>query len=363
MTASFAVINAWGTPTPFGVSRSPLEVAAAAAGALTRHTDIERLQDAVATMVTAQAGTEAACFCHCAAAGVTLAVAAALTGTDAVRIAALPDVADENVVAIQTEHQVNYGHPITQAIRLAGAKVLVLDGTVEQRIQQLADHRAAGTLAAVVAVSSTLVKTPAPIGLVALAKRARDAGVPFIVDAAAQDWRLNDPTWFNGIDIAIFSAQKYLAAPTCGILTGSAAHIAAARANLGGIGRGMKPTKEALAGVAAALPMRAALLLSDVRDANMARAHHLIASCGDLPYRFDTLESADYGPYPRIALTCSNAREATMLADALRQHEPSIVVGRHALSQGVVTLELTHVTDEEAQTIVAALHGSTASRA
>lgn len=356
MTASFAVINAWGTPTPFGVSRSPSEVAAAAAEALTRHTDIERVHDAVAALVTAQAGTEAACFCHCAAAGVTLAVAAALTGSDAGRIAALPDVAGANVIAIQAEHQVNYGHPITQAIRLAGARVLVLDGTVEQRLRQLADHGAAGTLAAVVGVSSTLVKKPAPIAIAALAGHAREARVPFIVDAAAQDWRLSDRDWFDGIDIAIFSAQKYLAAPTCGVLTGKASHIAAARANLGGIGRGMKPTKEALAGVAAALQVRSALSLWDVREANLARTHRLIAACDDLPYRFDLLDRADYGPYPRVALTCRNAQAAASLADALRQHQPSIVVGRHALANGIVTLELTHVTEDEMDTIIEALH-------
>jgi len=356
MTASFAVINAWGTPTPFGVSRSPQEVATAAADALTQHTDIERLQDAVAALVTAQAGTEAACFCHCAAAGVTLAVAAALTGVEPSRIAALPDVSGPNIVAIQAEHQVNYGHPITQAIRLAGARVLVLDGTIEQRTRQLDEHRAAGTLAAVVAVSSTLVKNPAPIGLGALAELARDAAVPFIVDAAAQDWRLGDAAWFDGIDIAIFSAQKYLAAPTCGVLTGRAQVIAAARANLSGIGRGMKPTKEALAGVAAALQLRAGVSLSDVRSANVARAQRLIAACSTLPYRFEVLDGADFGPYPRIALACRDTGQATALADALRQYQPSIVVGRHALSSGIVTLELTHVSEDEAETLVEALH-------
>ena len=79
--------------------------------------------------------------------------------------------------------------------------------------------------------------------------------VPVILDAAAQDLRLPELI-ASGADLILISAQKYLHAPTAGIVLGSRPLVEALAAQHGGIGRGMKPTKEGILGVLAAVELR-----------------------------------------------------------------------------------------------------------
>src|SRR5262245_34847835 len=85
-----AVINAAGSYTPLGVSRSSGGVAQAAAEALGQFFIIDELQDALSAAICRFTGAEAGAAVHCVAAGITLSVAAAMTGLDPARIAALP---------------------------------------------------------------------------------------------------------------------------------------------------------------------------------------------------------------------------------------------------------------------------------
>ena len=117
------VINAAGTFTPVGVSRSSEAVARTTAEALGEFLVIEELQAAADRALARHTGAEAGAVTHCVAAGITQAIAAAMTGSDPERVAALPDtngMADR--VVIPAGHAVDYGHPILTDIRLAGAR-------------------------------------------------------------------------------------------------------------------------------------------------------------------------------------------------------------------------------------------------
>lgn len=70
------VINAAGTFTPLGVSRSSTRVAAAAAAALSQFVVIDELQDRAGRALARATRAEAGAVVHCAAAGITLSVAA-----------------------------------------------------------------------------------------------------------------------------------------------------------------------------------------------------------------------------------------------------------------------------------------------
>src|SRR5690606_31560731 len=85
------VINAAGAFTPVGVSRSSEAVARATAAALGDFFVIEELQAAVDRALARHAGAEAGTVTHCAAAGITQAIAATMAGNDPERVAALPD--------------------------------------------------------------------------------------------------------------------------------------------------------------------------------------------------------------------------------------------------------------------------------
>ena len=224
------VINAWGTATPYGVSRSDEAVAAAVAQMLGRYVVMEELQALAGERIARWSGAPAACVTHCTAAGVTLAVAACMAGSDVARIARLPDATGmAHRVVLLAGHQVNYGQPIVQAVRLAGAMPVVCTDLDEAR----AAARLPGT-AAVLAVESHLAPGSGAATTAALAQVARAAGVPLILDAAAQDLRVSELVT-GGADLVLVSAQKYLRAPTAGLVMGRADLVAAVQAQQGAI--------------------------------------------------------------------------------------------------------------------------------
>ncbi|CAM5330787.1 hypothetical protein SALBM135S_00024 [Streptomyces alboniger] len=91
---------------------------------------MDELQEAADRALARFTGAEAkGTVVHCTASAITLAVAAAMTGESPERVEALPDTTGmPGAVVLPTGHAVNYGHPIVQAVRLAGA-VPVLVGT------------------------------------------------------------------------------------------------------------------------------------------------------------------------------------------------------------------------------------------
>lgn len=274
-------INAWGTPTPYGVSRSSLAVAKAAADALQAHCNMAELQEGVASEVSALSEAPAASFCHCSAAGILISVAAALTNGRLEIARELPRRHEDGVTAINVEHCVDYGHSILQVIRTTGSLAEVLTGTREERLTKLTDLGQAGALKAVLWVESLLAPSAPPLDCSELATAAHQFDAWLIVGAAAKDWKLADPEFVKAADLTIFSAQKYLAAPTCGIVAGTKLAIDAFNANLKCIGRPMKPTKDALMGVLAALRERDWRALDAERERNMRRAEQFRqVSCG-----------------------------------------------------------------------------------
>lgn len=349
-------INAWGTPTPYGVSHSSATVVRAVSEALRRHVDMHDLAAWAEAAVCEVSGAQAACFCHCGAAGLVIASAAAVTGDDPAAAAALPRVTGAPVIAIQHEHTVDYGQPIVQALALSGATVHVLQGVAAGRRAQLEALAGEGRLRAVVFVESQLVKAPAALAREDCASLAQAAGALLIVDAAAQDWRLQDRAFIASADLTIFSAQKYLAAPTCGIVVGRAAAVAACKRNLAGIGRPMKPTKEGLAGTIAALRERDWAGLPQVRTQNLARAERFAVQVqATTGWPVQVLAGQSQGPYPRILVDLGDAGAALRSIDALKREDPPVVVGTSRAGDGLLAIELTHVNAAEEALLLDAL--------
>ena len=82
--------------------------------------------------IAAAFGCEAGCVTAGSAAGIAIAVAAAMTGCDLNKIAQLPDPSGmKRRVAMQRGHDANFGTLVSQMIRLTGAAVDML-GTAER---------------------------------------------------------------------------------------------------------------------------------------------------------------------------------------------------------------------------------------
>jgi len=186
---------------------------------------------------------------------------------------------------------------------------------------------------------------------------AHGRGVPVIVDAAGEThWTA---CLDAGADLVLVSAQKELGGPTAGIVAGRRDLVAAAALQERGIGRAMKPTKEAVLGLLAALdgwisrPTDEALLRRTLR-----RLRRLPGVSADpVADRFGK-------PVTRLRLTIDpvlSGVTARDLAATLKRHDPPIHTGEHALDAGILSLDLRWATRRELETaltaIAAALNG------
>jgi uncharacterized pyridoxal phosphate-dependent enzyme len=340
------VINAWGTPTPYGVSRSDAAVAQAVAQMLQRHVFMSELQEAVGRALVAWTGAEAACVTHCTASAITLSVAACMAGQDASRIAQLPDSQGlPRKVFMLASHQVHYGQAIHQAVRLAGAQPVLADA-----VDALQRAPRDGGVACVLAVESQLASGSGAQQTAQLLALARHMGVPLVLDAAAQDWRAAELV-ASGADLVLLSAQKHLRSPTAGLVLGRAALVAAVDAQHSGIGRAMKPTKEALAGILAALECRAGLSLADWQAAQRHKVDFVAQAASGWPGVRVQREADPLGSgFDRLWLAVDPevcAADATGLVQRLRASNPVIAVAPHRVAQGLIGLEFSGVDDDE----------------
>lgn len=352
------IINAAGTFTPLGVSRSSARVAAATAEALSQFVVIDELQDRAGRALARATGAESGAVVHCAAAGITLSVAAAMTGASPEKAAALPDtrgLAAEAV--IPAGHVVDYGHSILQDIGLAGATPVVAGAGDRCTLGDIDGALAGPEVACLVLVSSRLTRGTS-VDLAAAVEAARRRGVPAIIDGAAQDLRARALV-ATGADLVILSAQKYLAAPTAGLVVGRAGAVAALRAQERGIGRAMKPTKEAMAGVLAALEEREALDLAAWSTAQHDKVARFVARAGRLPgLRAEAVSDPTGLPFPRAEAkvdAVSAGIDAAGLAAALAQGSPSIRVMTHGLARGRLIFELVPLSEAEIEIVLARL--------
>jgi uncharacterized pyridoxal phosphate-dependent enzyme len=349
------VINAAGSFTPLGVSRSSAGVAHATGEALAQFFVIDQLQDALSTALSRFAGVEAGAAVHCVAAGITLSIAAVMTGLDPSRIAALPDSRGMPTrVVLPAGHAVNYGHPIEQDIRLAGATPILAGSVTQCSTHDLRTTLADPDTACLLLVSSRLVRGQL-IDLRQAVAEAHLRGVPAIIDGAAQDMRIGE-LLATGADIVLVSAHKYLASPTAGLVLGRRQLVDAVRAQQKGIGRAMKPSKEAIVGVLAAIEERERLDLTQWRKVEDYKVSTFVARAGRIKGVVARAEVDPAGmPFSRACLCIDKDRcrlDANGVVNALKSGSPSIWVMEHRLADAELVLELVQLGENELETIL-----------
>ncbi|MBY3537188.1 aminotransferase class V-fold PLP-dependent enzyme [Rhizobium laguerreae] len=245
------VINVSGTMTSLGASIVVPEAISAMASILPHFVEINDLQRKASAVIARLTGGEAGFITASCSAGISLAVAGAITGNNLLAIERLPDVVPEkNEVLVQMGHVVSYGAPIDQAIRLAGGKVVLVGQATSTHRFHMENAITDKTAAAVYVVSHHVVDYGL-LNLKEFVEIAHAKGVPVIVDAASEyDLRI---FLEQGADIALYSGHKFLGGPTSGIVAGRKELVRHAFLQNMGIGRGMKVGKESIFGVMAAL--------------------------------------------------------------------------------------------------------------
>lgn len=245
------VINVSGTMTALGASIVVPDAVEAVSAVLAEFVEMGDLYRRASAVIADLTGAEAGFVTASCSAGITLSVAACMTGPDLAAIERLPDTTGlKNEVLIQSGHMVSYGAPVEQAIRLAGAKVVPVGQATSAHAYQLAGAITERTAAAVYVVSHHVVDY-GQIPLKVFCDVCHARGVPVIVDAASE----YDLTGFlaDGADLALYSGHKFLGGPTSGIVAGKKAMVRDTYLQNRGIGRGMKVGKEGIVGALAAL--------------------------------------------------------------------------------------------------------------
>lgn len=350
------LINVSGTMTSLGASRAGPGVIAAVSDILGRFVAIDDLQAEASAVIARMTGAEAGYVTSSSASGMTLAVAAAMTGPDLARIERLPDSEGlKNEVVIQAGHLINYGAPVAQAIRIAGAKVVAAGTAANVETFHIEDAITGRTAAALFVVSHHVVQE-GQTGLAEFIAIARAKGVPVIVDMASE-YDLEGP-FRLGADIAIWSAHKFLGGPTAGIVAGSKDLIRAAYLQNRGIGRHMKAGKEAVVGAIAALDAwtkRDHAAARRREEAIIASWQKALASVKGLMLAIHH----DWTGNPIDRLQVTVTREAGLhaweLADRLSARDPSVRVRDDLIEHGHFFLDPCNVTEAEAREASAAI--------
>ncbi|HEV2121498.1 MAG TPA: aminotransferase class V-fold PLP-dependent enzyme, partial [Chloroflexota bacterium] len=259
------VINAEGTKTYLGGSIMPSEVLEAmhqAAGWFVELPELHRgAGERIAALIGSPQIEDAAIVCG-AAAGLAIATAACLAGTDPKKIRALPhldwpDAKDQ--VVIPKTHVTGFA----QSYRLAGPRLVEIGGAEGPTPQEVADAISERTVAVTLCGGELPgnVRFPSRASLAEIVQIAHARGVPVIVDAAAELPPPENLRRFNelGADLVVFSGGKGLCGPQAsGLVLGKADLIEACRQNNNpnsSIGRPMKVGKEEIAGLLKAVDL------------------------------------------------------------------------------------------------------------
>jgi uncharacterized pyridoxal phosphate-dependent enzyme len=247
------LINAEGTLTRLGGSVMDAVVMEEMIEASKYFVDLNELLEKSGEYVANLIGVDASYITSGAAAGLTLASAACITGTDPAKIRQLPDLQGlKNEVLIQKSHRNGYDH----AIRQAGV-TLVEFGLIKETYAW--ELRAAISDRTAAIVHFLEFENDRNLALSDVMPIAKEMSVPLIVDAAAELPPVENLSRFfhMGADLTVFSGGKDICGPqSSGLIVGRRDLIAACALNANpnySIGRAMKVGKEEIAGMIAAL--------------------------------------------------------------------------------------------------------------
>lgn len=249
------VINACGKMTILGVSAVSPEVMQATAEAAGSFVEIDKLVDRTGQLVSTHTGAEDSYITSCASAGIAIAVAAVITRGEPDRVALMPDSSGmANEVLMLRGHNIDYGAPITSAIRLGGGRVVEV-GQSNLAVRWQLEKAISERTAALLFVKSHHSVQKGMLTLADFVEVAKAHQLPLIVDAAAEeDLRLYVS---QGADLVIYSGAKAFNAPTSGFITGKREWIECCKAQHHGIARAMKIGKENMVGLVKALELYA----------------------------------------------------------------------------------------------------------
>lgn len=348
------VINASGRMTALGGALLSDAVVDAMAQAAMTYVDIADLKRRAGRRIAELCAAPDAMVTTGAASGIVTMVAAVIAGTDPVRIDALPNASWEpRDIAIQAGHQVDFGGSVSQMIRMGGGRPLPV-GAVNAVTAAQMRSALERDVSAVLFVQSHHTVQKGMLSLPEVIELAHDAGVPVLVDAAAEeDW---GRYVHMGSDLVAYSGGKAFEGPASGFVVGRTDLIEACRAQESGVCRPMKVGKETIAGLMQALEEYAE---RDDRQRRrrwndaIAVLYDGLRDLGEL--RLEVQPDEAGRAISRLAVRLAPDVTAFSLGDLvadLRSGVPRIEVRAHHLNEGTVHVDPRPLGNGDAQAVV-----------
>ncbi|WP_245487747.1 aminotransferase class V-fold PLP-dependent enzyme [Mesorhizobium sp. M4A.F.Ca.ET.022.05.2.1] len=347
------IINVSGTMTTLGASIIVPEAIAAMAEIASQWVEMDDLQRAASSVIARLTGGEAGFITACCASGITMAIAGSMTGTNLLAIERLPDDTEglKSEVVIQLGHIVNYGAPIDQSIRVAGARVVpagTVSVTQDYHVREAINER---TAAALYVVAHHTVQY-GMLSLEEFCDICHAKGVPVIVDAASEyDLR---SFLARGADIVVYSGHKFLSGPTSGIVTGRKNLVRTAYLQNRGVARAMKVGKESIAGTMAALEAWEKRDHAGIRRREEAALNLWKDALQGLPgIAARIIPDPTANPLDRLQIFVAPESRFTAagLASALAAGLPPIIVRNHEVERGHFFLDPCNLHPGEAEIV------------
>jgi L-seryl-tRNA(Ser) seleniumtransferase len=225
------VINAYAPVTRLGGGVMPREVADAMRDATQFCVDMAELQMGASKIIAQSTGAEAGCVTSGAAAGLLVGTAACVTGMDPAKMSRLPDVSGmkNEVIAMRSQRN-SYDHAI-RATGVTMVEVGFCDRFADVGVRDTEAWEIKAAITERTAAIYYLAKPHAQLRLADVAAVAHEAGVPVLVDAAAELPPVENLRRFisEGADLVAFSGGKSIGGPQgSGILCGRRDLISAA---------------------------------------------------------------------------------------------------------------------------------------
>lgn len=225
------IINAYAPMTRLGGGVMPVQVAEAMREATQVCVDIAELQMAASKIIAGITGAEAGCVTAGAAAALLVGTAACVAGMDTARMSRLPDVRGmKNEVIAMRSHRNSYDH----AIRATGVTIMDVgfaDRYTDVGVRDTELWEIQSAISDRTAAIYYLAKPQSMPRLQDVARIAHQAGIPVLVDAAAELPPLENLKRFvaEGADLVAYSGGKSIGGPQgSGILCGRRDLVSAA---------------------------------------------------------------------------------------------------------------------------------------
>ena len=331
------LINAADTITEYGGPRLPDEVRTAMADAAGHQVDVGQLMRAAGARIAELTGNPAALVVNGAAAGLAVAVTASIAGRERPIAISLEQAqaARREVVVLCCQR-----NPYDAAIVAGGGVVRQVGYSDSTPIDEVREA-ISPTTAAVVWFAGTRFEQYSP-SLETIAGIAHDAGLPVIVDAAAQLPPVSNLWTYHrrGADLVIFSGGKGLKGPqSSGLILGEVGWVAACARNSypwHSVGRTMKTSKENIAGLLAAVERAVGLDWADHERRWAEDLAEVETRLVGLPVRTRTVPTGRLGqtcPRLEVSWDPSTGLLATELAGDLAGGDPSVRVATGELGE------------------------------